>query len=410
MPGRVLHILSQKPGLTGSGITLDALVRHADQSGWDQRVIVGGSFGDAVPTIGGLSGNKIRSLIFNGDNLDFQIPGMSDVMPYHSSRFSELDQDKLDLYTGAWRTHISELVSSWQPDLIHVHHIWIVASMLKDIAPDIPVVNHCHSTGIRQMSICPHLAFDVREGCRRNDRFLTLHRDHTVQLERILDVGMERIIMVGAGYRDDLFNSPDESPNRTGQLLYVGKLSEAKGLSSLLDAVDRLAPIMPGLQLHVVGEGTGPQSNALRRRMDAKPDLIVQHGQLAQADLAGLMRGCAACVLPSFYEGLPLILIEALACGCRLISTRLPGVMEQLEPRCGPLLETIPVPRMLDIDTPAPGDLPAFVDSLVEAIARSLSRPPVAADDPILEQVRKAFSWQEVFSRVERVWCDMQST
>jgi alpha-maltose-1-phosphate synthase len=404
LAGKVLHILTQHPGITGSGITLDALVRHADDAGWEQRAIVGSSTPGEIPAVGSLSDYQIRPLYFGDNVLDFQVPGMSDVMPYRSSRFSALSQSQLERYKSAWSSHITQLLSEWRPDLIHMHHVWIVASMIKDLAPDIPVVNHCHSTGIRQMSLCPHLAFDVCEGCRRNDRFVTLHREHETDLRRILKLEADRVSFVGAGYRDDLFNYPEDDVDRTGKLLYVGKLSHAKGLPSLLDAVERLAAIMPGLQLHVVGDGTGAQADELRARMNAMEDLVVQHGQLAQADLAIRMRECAVCVLPSFYEGLPLILIEALACGCRLVSTRLPGVVDQLVPRCGDLLETVPVPRLLDIDTPAPDDLPAFVDNLVEAVARALSKLPIAPDDPQLEAARTPFSWRQVFSRVEAVW------
>jgi len=38
---RVLHLLSQQPGRTGSGVTLASLVRHAAESGWEQCVVVG---------------------------------------------------------------------------------------------------------------------------------------------------------------------------------------------------------------------------------------------------------------------------------------------------------------------------------------------------------------------------------
>ena len=44
------------------------------------------------------------------------------------------------------------------------------------------------------------------------------------------------------------------------------------------------------------------------------------------------MRRCAVCVLPSFYEGVPLVLVEAAACGCRIVATALPGVIEQIAP------------------------------------------------------------------------------
>jgi hypothetical protein len=85
---RVLHVLSQRPSLTGSGITLDALVRHADRAKWDQRVVVGVPATDPHPDVGGLSSSRIHPLIFGRQPIGFDLPGMSDVMPYPSSRFS----------------------------------------------------------------------------------------------------------------------------------------------------------------------------------------------------------------------------------------------------------------------------------------------------------------------------------
>ena len=94
-------------------------------------------------------------------------------------------------------------------------------------------------------------------------------------------------------------------------------------------------------------------------------------------ELAKLMRRCSVCVLPSFYEGLPLVLIEALACGCRLIATSLPGIKEQLAPRLGSALELVPLPKLKGIDTPSPEGLAAFVDDLTTAIETAIGKPPL---------------------------------
>ncbi len=47
----IFHVLSQRPSLTGSGITLDALVRHADVAGWDQHAVVGMPAEDPHPEV-----------------------------------------------------------------------------------------------------------------------------------------------------------------------------------------------------------------------------------------------------------------------------------------------------------------------------------------------------------------------
>lgn len=396
---RILHLLSQRPSLTGSGITLDALVRHAATTGWDQRVVVGVPADDPSPEVGGLPADRIETLQFETAELPFPVPGMSDVMPYRSSRWSEMNDDDIKRYRQAWASRLSSILRDFQPDLIHAHHLWVLGSMIKDLAPGIPVISHCHATGLRQMKLCPHLAESVVEGCRRNEAFVVLHSGHAEQLQNDLGIPEGRIHVIGAGYRQDFFNPSDRLEQPVPRLLYVGKFANAKGLPWLLSAFEILRIDNPDLELHIAGGGTGLEAEGLHRRMENMAPSVVLHGQLDQKELASLMRQMTVCVLPSFYEGVPLVLVEALACGCRLVATRLPGVMEVIEPQIPEeVIEIVPLPRLKGPDEPISADLPAFTENLTAAIRKSLQ-----AQAP--EQISlHAFTWQAVFARVERIW------
>lgn len=403
---RVLHTLSQRPALTGSGTTLDALVRHGGAAGWEQRAAIGVPIGDPSPAVDGLQPDRIHPLRFGGRALPFELPGMSDVMPYPSTRFSAMTPVQLRDYRDAWAGHLEPLIRDFRPHLIHAHHLWILTSMIGDLAPGIPVVAHSHSTGLRQMELCPHLSRAVRRGCARSAAFAVLHDELAHRVSRSLAVDLGRVHVVGAGYRDDLFHPRGRSASGGHQLIYVGKYSAAKGLPWLLDAVERLAPRRPGLCLHVAGSGAGNEAEALRQRMVEMGDLVVLHGQLTQAQLAERMRLCDVCVLPSMYEGLPLVLAEAMACGCRLVSTALPGVTGELAPHLGSALETVGMPRLEGVDVPLAGDLPAFVDRLEGALERSLDCPPVLTElgPDGLSATLAPFTWSAVFRRVEALW------
>ena len=399
---RVLHALSQRPSLTGSGITLEAMVRHAADAGHDQRVVVGVPFDEPTPAVGGLDGNQIYPLAFGRPPLDFAVPGMSDVMPYQSTRFAELTKDQVEVYRRAWAYHLRPILLDFRPDVICSHHLWLMSAELRDIAPDTPILTQCHATGIRQMELCPHLADQVREGCSRIDAFAVLHRGHADELEQCLGISRNRIHQVGAGYRDDLFFAPPSVPEPA--LLYVGKYSAAKGVPWLLDAFQRVSDRRPGLKLHVAGGGSGDEADALRARMDRMAPAVVQHGQLAQSDLAEISRSSTVCVLPSFYEGLPLVLVEAFASGCRLVSTELPGIVEELAPRLGDVLTMVELPPLETVDQPHPDDLPGFVDHIEAALVSALDAPPIGDPLHTMPEALAHFSWRAVYARVEAIW------
>jgi len=396
---RVLHVLSQRPSLTGSGITIDALVRQAAQAGWQQTAVVGTPLEDPQPAVGTLDAESVHPLIFERPPLDFPLPGMSDVMPYRSTRFSSMTQAQLKLYREQWCDHLSTVIAATRPDLIHAHHLWIVGSMIKRIAPTIPVVSHCHATGLRQMKLCPQLADEVRQGCARNDAFLTLHRQDAADVVAALTVEASRIHVTAAGYREELFHDRGRKATDGKQLAYVGKFSTSKGLPYLLDAMEQLVEAGESPLLHVVGAGSGEEADALRERMQAMPSVEL-HGTMSQPQLADLLRHCDIFVLPSFYEGLPLVVVEALACGCRPLVTDLPGVGE-LSEALGESLIRIPRPPMVGVDTPEPGAMPEFVTGIVDAIRQAQRELPTFRERPA---DLSAFTWQSVFRRVEHIW------
>lgn len=103
-------------------------------------------------------------------------------------------------------------------------------------------------------------------------------------------------------------------------------------------------------------------------RLTAASDVpVTLAGRLDGDGLVRAYRSSDVFVLPSFYEGLPLVTIEALACGCKVVATDLPGVrpwMEAMLP--GAPVTWVASPRMTDVDTPVAADLPLFERALAE--------------------------------------------
>ena len=398
MSKRVLHLLSQKPGWTGSGVALDAMVRAASQRGWDQAAVVGVSAHDPSPAVGDLEPARIHPLEFEPGSLPFLVPGMSDVMPYPSTRFSSMTREEVGRYFAAWIRHIGRVIDEFRPQVIHTHHVWVMSSLIKSIDGSIPVVTHCHGTGLRQMELCPALAEEVRAGCSRNEAFVALHQGHAAALQEQLGVDTHRISIVGSGFRDDIFHDRDR-PALAPVVTYAGKLSNAKGLPWLIEAVEKVTTSVPEVVLNIAGSGSGLEADAIRRQID-HGDRVVYHGQIDQNQLASLLRETAVFALPSFFEGLPLVLVEAAACGCRLVATALPGIVDELQPQLGECLEVVELPRLESIDQPVSADLPAFVGRLATALETALAQPPLKGASRFVESK----TWEAVFDRIEAVW------
>ena len=86
---KILHIISQRPECTGSGIYLQAIMKQAALKGYTNHLVAG--IPDATtPDPDIIDHNLCTFVRFETDKLPFPVTGMSDVMPYESSRFSEM--------------------------------------------------------------------------------------------------------------------------------------------------------------------------------------------------------------------------------------------------------------------------------------------------------------------------------
>ncbi|MFU8776369.1 MAG: glycosyltransferase [Roseovarius sp.] len=114
-------------------------------------------------------------------------------------------------------------------------------------------------------------------------------------------------------------------------LLFVGRLAAVKGVPMLFDALRDLSKDHPALHLTLVGDG--PERAALERRAREMglTSRITFAGYKSQAEVAELLRAATALVLPSFAEGVPVVLMEAMAARVPVVTTRIAGVPELVE-------------------------------------------------------------------------------
>jgi sugar transferase (PEP-CTERM/EpsH1 system associated) len=108
----------------------------------------------------------------------------------------------------------------------------------------------------------------------------------------------------------------------------VGRIQDVKDQACLIDAFIALRERLPGqrdrLRLAIVGDG--PLRPALLDRVQAAGLSSVVHLPGARSDIAALMRHFSVFALSSIAEGTPVTLLEAMACGLPVVSTRVGGI------------------------------------------------------------------------------------
>lgn len=396
----ILHILSQHPESTGSGFYLQNMISQAAAAGHCNALVAGVTAG-RLPNLDPLGLAASRYVSFDGGDLDFTIPGMSDVMPYDSSRFSELSADQVAAYEEAFAATITRAAADFAPDIIHSHHLWLVTAVARRVLATTPLVTSCHSTDLRQFILCPHLRDRVLTACRGVDRVLALSRDQAVRVRSLYGIKSCRIDIIGGGFDDALFTWSGQKPPPPVHLLYAGKLSYAKGVDWLLRTCLGLQD--PNLHLHLAGSGAGEEGEHCLALAKHSGSGVSVHGRLGQRQLAALMRRCHIFILPSFYEGLPLVLLEALACGCRIVTTDLPGCRELLATAGSELVEMVRLPPMREVDQPNPENLNLLDYRLGMAISRMAARVRSSSepDREAIRDITASSGWQAVFQRVQ---------
>lgn len=373
----ILSITAQKPHSTGSGTYLTELVKSFDRMGHQQAVVCGIYPSDEVSFPKGVGCYPVFFVDENEQHgIHFPIVGMSDIMPYESAMYRDMSPEMVDEFEYEFIKAIDKAVGELDPDLIICHHLFLLTALVRKHYPERKICGISHGTDLRQMLSCGWLSDLVRPYIAELDMAFALHRDQADRIKEIFDMDDDRVKVLGSGYNSSLFNTvgrqdyEDDDPVR---LCYAGKISRPKGVPEMLAALASLAddPLVPAFRLAMAG---GCQDEALMSSLDRLPPYVSYMGQIPQAELAALLRRSDVFLLPSYFEGLPLVLIEAMASGCIPVSTDLPGVREWIDSNVSASnVRYVEMPGMKGIDEPTDEGRRSFTENLAKVIRKTIT-------------------------------------
>jgi glycosyltransferase involved in cell wall biosynthesis len=125
----------------------------------------------------------------------------------------------------------------------------------------------------------------------------------------------------------ELFKPPESDDPKQKLVITVGRLSPGKGLEDLIAAASIVLRKDNEIRFLIVGDGISRSLLQNRVHQNGLERNIQFSGQISKReDLVSLYQKSALFVLPSHHEGLPTVVLEAMACGCPVLATRVGGI------------------------------------------------------------------------------------
>lgn len=293
------------------------------------------------------------------------------------------------------------LTARHKVDIIHAHLVEssilgvLIGKLLR-----IPVIVSVHNTYILPLErLSPfrnwlRLAF-IKTAFRLADILIAVGKDVKKSLETL--IGKEKSVLTiinGVDYEEFAKHKDTvdirkklEIPKKNNVITFVGRLAPEKGLIYLIRAASQLIKTFPYLQVLMVGEG--PLLQDLTKEVE-KMGLSNNVRFLGQRfDIPEILSISDVFVLPSLFEAIPLVVLEAMASKIPTVATNIPGTRELItDGKEGFLVQ------------------PENISQLAKQIDKLLSTPDLANSmgKNAREKVKKLFTSKQMVQNVENCY------
>lgn len=126
--------------------------------------------------------------------------------------------------------------------------------------------------------------------------------------------------------------------NNLRTFISLGRLGESKGTYDLIDAIEQVKEDIPDIKCYLAGDGEIEKSKELIRKKKLEDNIIVT-GWIDLDKKISFLKDSSTLVLPAYNEGLPMSILEAMACGKAIISTKVGAIPEVIKKENGILIE-----------------------------------------------------------------------
>jgi glycosyltransferase involved in cell wall biosynthesis len=280
--------------------------------------------------------------------------------------------------------------------LIHVHiasdaSFWRKSLFLcPAILCRIPSILHLHGAEFSRF---------YEKDCNRVAKWFVRYIFNHVDIVVALSVTWQRWIQgISSNSRILSINNPVQLPTvsdfnlrESASILFLGRLGDRKGTYDLLLAVSRMVGRHPKLKLLLGGDGDIERVKIQIEQLGITPHVEVL-GWVSGATKLELLQRAAIYALPSYAEGLPMSVLEAMATGMPVVSTPVGGIPEVIT-------------NDLEGYLVAPGDVPALSEALERLLSDANLRQRLGT--AARNKVESTFSTQHVMPQIAQLYLEL---
>jgi len=377
----------------GTGIYVDNLALSLIKRGHEVRVLCSDHH---VPK----KEYYAEAVLFNNGNsekydLDFDFPVFASHPLSKGKKFGELNQDQKEAYVQAFRKKIGQEISGFKPDIVHVHHGWVIASVLAEF--DIPYVITLHGTEYYAFKKYKEYQELTLRGIHGAQIIMALTEQERKQAIGAYGIDPQKIIIVKSGTDTNMFK-PLEIDKQIllksysvkdvdrPVVLFGGRLTAQKGLDTLLEAAEIYSQENERPITLIAGDGDlREQSEQLAKQLQL--DDIYFLGSQDHQQMVKLYNIADVLAAPSRFEPFGLVALEALACGTPVIASNAEGFRQTINEQIGCLIES--------------DDYKALAEKVTTFIRDGFKEK---VKHKAAAYVKQNFSWTRTVSHIESVY------
>ena len=398
---RILHVLAQLPIKTGSGVYFTNVIDGLKRFNVEQAAIYA-----TTPEYNFNFVDEKFEVEFQGKDISFPIVGMSDIMPYDNTLYKNMTDEMIESWQKAFREKLIQARETFKPDVVITHHLWILSSMVCDVFENEKVLGVCHNTDIRQAEKNPAMKDKHVKSLGKLDKILALSNGVIDEIANIYNYPVEKIVNIGAGYNEKIFYPAEKYEKHDNvKILYAGKFDESKGFYELINAFILLEKKDTKVELELIGNLKDEDRPRVESLVGDSKRIRI-YNAVDQVHLGEIMRYKDIFVLPSYFEGLGLIAVEALGSGLRVVATEIEGLIEFLGEKINnsEIIEYVKMPTIYDTDKAVEEEKPAFVERLVETLEVMIERTRKERAIPayLLEEIER-YSWKKKIETIYKL-------